>query len=125
MLVGEWRTGASGPRKRVHRMYVDVLVRLGRDGTLDPVAILWPDGRRFVVDEVLERGVFGAEVQGRGQARWRVRFGGHETELWLERRRPQTPREGVPSLRWWVYAYDDAADGASGPEGRARGTEGR
>lgn len=107
----EWRCDATGSRRRVHREYVDVVARFGRDGGIDPVAVLWRDGRSFTVDEVLERGAFGAETRGRRQARYRVRFGRHETDLWLERRSAVPAMGEVESLRWWVFAYDQTKPG--------------
>lgn len=90
---------------------------MGRDGTVEPVTVSWRDGRSFSVDEVLEAGEFGTEARGVRQARYRVRFGGHETELYLERR-SAVPALGKPeSLRWWVFAYDRALSaGASAKE---------
>lgn len=109
--VIEYRTNPGGARCRVHREYVDVVARFGRDGQVDPVAVLWRDGRSFVVDEVLERGTFGADTRGRRQARYRVRFGGHETDLWLERRDAVPAVGEEESLRWWVFAYDQTKPG--------------
>lgn len=111
--VIEYRTEESGERRRVHREYVDVVARFGRDGGIDPVAVLWRDGRSFWVDEVLERGAFGAETRGRRQARYRVRFGGHETDLWLERRDAVPAVGEAASLRWWVFAYDRTKPGTA------------
>lgn len=116
----EWRTDAAGARRRVHREYVDVVARFGRDGDIDPVFVLWRDGRTFHVDEVLERGAFGAETRGRRQARYRVRMGRHETDLWLERRSAVPAVGEAASLRWWVFAYDKTKPGHA-PEHDAKG----
>lgn len=106
MCPMEYVTTTSGERRRVHREYVDVYCRMGRDGTILPVRVLWRDGRSFPVDEVVEAGGFGAMVRGRQTARYRVRMGRHETDLYLERREP-VPALGEPErLLWWVYAYD-------------------
>lgn len=101
----EYRS-TDGERRRVHREYVDVYARMGRDGEVDPVTVSWRDGRSFPVDEVLSSGQFGPVRNGRQQKRYRVRFGGHETDLYLERREARLEREEPPALRWWVYAYD-------------------
>ena len=64
--------------------------------------------------EVTEEGTFGAETRGRRQACYHVRFGGHETELYLERR-SAVPAMGLPEeLRWWVFAYDQTLSRATG-----------
>lgn len=107
----EYVTDAAGARRRVHREYVDVVARFGRDGTLEPVAVLWRDGRSFWVDEVMEAGTFGAATRGRRQARYRVRFGHHETDLYLERRDAVPAVGEAASLRWWVFAYDQTKPG--------------
>lgn len=112
----EYRTDAAGTRRRVHREYVDVVVRFGRDGTIEPVAVCWRDGRSFVVDEVLEAGTFGAESRGRSQARYRVRFGNHETDLYLERKSAIPAIGEAASLRWWVFAYDQTKHGHKEPD---------
>ncbi len=102
----EYRTDADGTRRRVHREYVDVVCRFRAGGEIEPVAVQWRDGRTFRVDEVLEPGEFGARTRGRSQARYRVRFGGHETDLWLERTDPVPSMQEPERLRWWVFAYD-------------------
>lgn len=102
----EYRTQGDGSRRRVHREYVDVVARFGRDGSLDPVAVLWRDGRSFRIDEVLERCPFGAPARGRRTARYRVRLGGHETDIYLERRDPVPALGEGERLSWWVYAVD-------------------
>ena len=81
----EYRTLTDGTRRRVHREYV-----------------------------VTEEGTFGAETRGRRQACYHVRFGGHETELYLERR-SAVPAVGQPEeLRWWVFAYDQTRSREAG-----------
>ena len=94
----------GGKMRRVHREYVDVVARIGRDGSVDPVAVLWRDGRSFFVDEVLGSRA-GPELRGVQTTRYRVRVGPRETELYLERRGPSP--DGAPApLRWWVFALD-------------------
>lgn len=102
----DFKMERDGIRRRVHREYVDVVVHHGRDGRIDPVAVLWKDGRSFPIDEVLEQGIFGTVARGRQTARWRIRFGNHETELYLEKTcaRPEISKDDT--YRWWVYAFD-------------------
>ena len=107
----EYMTTTSGERRRIHREYVDVVARFGRDGAIEPVCVAWRDGRSFPIDEVLEAGRFGAEAGGRQMARYRVRLGRHETDLYLERRGAQPALGTDESLRWWVYAYDQVKPG--------------
>lgn len=55
----EYVTTTYGERRRIHREYVDIYCRMGRDGQILPVRILWRDGRSFPVDEVVEPGAAG------------------------------------------------------------------
>lgn len=108
--------GTYGGR-RVHREYVDVVARFARDGAIDPVCVMWRDGRSFPIDEVVERGAFGVRPEGRQTARYRVRFGRHETCLYLERMQRASAPDRSPdtseTLRWWVYAFDQTKPGAA------------
>lgn len=114
----EYVTTTYGERRRVHREYVDVYCRMGRDGQILPVRVLWRDGRSFPVDEVVEAGGFGSMARGRQTARYRVRLGRHETDLYLERRAAR-PEVGEPeTMRWWVNAYDQVKQGKPSHTGR-------
>lgn len=116
----EYVTTTSGERRRVHREYVDVYARFGRDGAIEPVCVMWKDGRSFRVDEVMETGGFGALVRGRQTARYRVRFGRHETDLYLERREPVPAMGEGERLLWWVNAFDTTKPGKA-EQGRRSG----
>lgn len=107
--MGEMATYRLGERR--HREYVDVVARFGRDGSIDPVCVMWRDGRSFPVDEVTEAGSFGALVRGTQTARYRVRFGRHETDLYLERRAARPDISEPERLRWWVSARDQVLPG--------------
>lgn len=108
----EYRPDSNGGHRRVHREYVTVVAQFDPEGRLQPVTVCWKDGRSFTIDEILEQGEFSVPMRGRQQAKYRVRFGGHETELYLERREA-VPALGEPeSLRWWVYAYDQTLPGS-------------
>lgn len=109
----EYLTTISGERQRVHREHVNVYCRMVRDGTILPVRVLWRDGRSFPVDEVVETGSFSAMSRGRQTARYRVRMGRYETDLFLERRE-RVPALGEPErLLWWVNAYDQVRPGTA------------
>lgn len=89
----EFRTDEHGMRRRAHKKYVQAICHIGREGRVEPAAVMWPDGRRFSIDEVLEHGTYGADIGGTRQARYRVRFGRHEADLYLERKaRAALPR---------------------------------
>lgn len=109
-----------GERARVHREYVDVVARFGRDGSIEPVAVMWRDGRSFPVDEVTGKGEFGSPEHGRCTARYDVRFGGHETSMYLERREASPTLAEPERLRWWVWARDQVKSGTARTEGDRR-----
>lgn len=109
----DYVTTSQGERRRVHREYVDVVARFGRDGSIDPVCVVWRDGRSFPIDEVLEAGSFGTLIHGCQTARYRVRLGRHETDLYLERREPVPALGEGERLIWWVHAYDQVKPGSS------------
>ncbi len=100
----------DGKTRRVHKQYVDVVARILAGGEVVPVSVCWVDGRTFTIDEVLHAGSFGIVVQGVRTATYSVRFGGHETEIYLEERadvrEAGTGARAAHALRWWVWAFD-------------------
>ena len=92
------------PKGQKVRRYVDVIARWRDDGRIEPLAVCWPDGRSFQVDEVVGAPISdtfpGAAVHTQ---RYTVRIGGHTTHLYLERR-----SEGKGAqLRWFVEMRPD------------------
>ena len=103
----------NGVRRRVHKMYVNVVVYITDEGRIDPLTVIWPDGRAFRTDEILYRGQPGQMQKGATTARYRVRFGRHETDLYLEHKQ-DNPALGTPDkLRWWVNAIDATLQGTA------------
>ena len=115
----------DGVNRRVHKQYVDVVARTLADGTVIPVTVCWADGRSFYIDEILDCSGFGIDVFGCRTMEYSVRFGGHETKLYLEsatdvavRRDVSGSHEGRPDgadggdrkMRWWVWAYDQTLE---------------
>ena len=67
------------------KCYVDVLVRWRDDGRIDPLAVIWPDGRKFDIDEVIGKPMRRASRQTGGTGlRYDVRIGSAHTALFLE-----------------------------------------
>ena len=96
----------DGVRRRIHKEYVDVVARFAKCGDFEPIAVCWKDGRAVHIDEILETGVFSPLKYGKQVLKYRIRFGDHETELYLERHEAR-PMSGEPeTLRWWVFAFD-------------------
>lgn len=94
-------------RRGVHKMYVNVVLHVNDEGRIDPLAVIWPDGRTFRIDEVLYRGEPGQMQKGAKTSRFRIRFGRKETNLYLERRQGSSAL-GTPDVdRWWVNAIDN------------------
>lgn len=86
------------PRRR--KLYVGLDARVTDEGRIDPLVVCWPDGRRFPIDEVVDRGSFGRPLKGVSTARYTVRFGRRLACLYLER----DERGGRSVDRWWVAA---------------------
>lgn len=101
----DWVKDGEGRRRRAHKRYVDVFMRLTDEGRFDPLIVMWPDGRAFPISEVLDRGSFGPVYRGVSTARYRVRIGGHVTNLFLERHVFEEKIGKPPVVRWWVEAY--------------------
>lgn len=96
----------DGEMRRVHRESVDVLARFRADGSLEPCIVVMRDCRAFRIDEVVASSGFGPMHHGRRTARFDVRLGGRETQLFLEHRL-EDPATGQPDrLLWYVRAYD-------------------
>lgn len=96
----------DGVQRRIHKEYVDVVAHFTKGGSFEPIAVCWKDGRTFPIDEIVETGVFGPLKHGKEDLKYRIRFGDHETELYLERHEAR-PMSGEPeTLRWWVLAFD-------------------
>ena len=81
------------------KQYVEVTARFDEDGAIVPIEIGWEDGRRFEIDEILDkRQAASLKVGGHG-VRYCVRVGGRETFLYYE------------NPKWFVEAIvsDEAA----------------
>ena len=100
----DWVKDGEGRRRRAHKHYVDVFMRLTDEGRFDPLIVMWPDGRAFPISEVLDRGSFGPAFRGVSTARYRVRIGSHVTKLFLERHVFDATLGKPPVVRWWVEA---------------------
>ena len=95
------------PARRTWRQYVDVIARFGRDGDVEPVRVLWKDGRTFVIERVIEHSPFGTVNNGVSQACYTVLIRGEEKKIYLERREPVPAIGKGETLRWWVWALAD------------------
>lgn len=78
------------------RTYVPVIVRFDEEGKLRPLLIEFTDGRKFVVDKVLDVRRAACESAGGVGMRYTVQIAGQESYLWLEKG------------RWFVAVKQDA-----------------
>ena len=105
VFSGECTARSVGPdhSRRAHKQYVDVMVRTSSSGEVRPFAVLWPDGRKFLVDEILEIAPPGPVLNGSSSQSYTVRFGRWKTAMYLER---SVGRNLADTVRWWVWAFD-------------------
>lgn len=88
------------PSTHKERRYVDVVARWRDDGQVMPLAVCWPDGRTFQIDEVLGSPAANAfSSASEITLRYKVRVGGRVTNLFLEKSGGTRP-----ALRWYVEA---------------------
>lgn len=66
------------------KTYVDVTARIGADGAVTPLEVLWRDGRRFEVDRVHEAIRRASTRVGGTGIRYLVTMNGHEKYLFFE-----------------------------------------
>lgn len=69
------------------KQYVDVVAHWHDDGRIDPMMVCWPDGRTFQVDCVMGNAssCLGVSPIDSQTTAYRVRIGGKQTILYLER----------------------------------------
>lgn len=96
----------KGQRAYTHRQYVDVLIRNTADGQWLPFAVCWVDGRVFYIDEIMEEHSIGIKRHGCWTKRYDVRFGGYETQLYLDHHSDNDTLGEPAYTRWWVSAID-------------------
>lgn len=83
------------------KQYVDVLVRFRQDGRMLPTEILWRDGRRFIVDRILDISPAPALRAGGQGDRYTIRIGGKVCYLFFEH---SCDMDGDRPGRWFVEA---------------------
>ena len=78
------------------RVYVEMLVKYSKDGTMMPALLKWEDGEMYEIDRVLDVRRAASEAGSMG-VRYTVRIMGHEKRLFFEDIYTET---GKP--RWFV-----------------------
>lgn len=70
---------------RREKKYVEVVADFSEDGRVTPLEIIWDDGRRFLVDKVVD-GRWAANMKLGGRGLPLHRYGGRSGEASLARR---------------------------------------
>ena len=86
--------------KCLEKRYVEVLVRWRSNGRIEPLAVLWGDGRRFDVERQFgnPQRTVSRKVGGAG-LRYDVQIAGKRAHLWLE---DVGTRVSPTGRRWFV-----------------------
>ena len=67
-----------------HKVYVDVTAEFSADGELRPLSLRWQDGRRYVIDRVIDiRRAASMKAGGMG-IRYICEIGGRRAQLFYE-----------------------------------------
>ena len=69
------------------RTYVPVIVRFDEEGRLRPILIEFIDGRKYMIDKVLDVRRAACESAGGVGIRYTVQIAGQESYLWYEKGR--------------------------------------
>lgn len=88
-------------------MYVNVVLHVNDEGRIDLLAVIWPDGRTFRIDEVLYRGEPGQMQKGAKTSRFRIRFGGRKPICTWSAAKVRRAFGTPDADRWWVNAIDN------------------
>jgi hypothetical protein len=67
-----------------HKVYVAVFEVRSKSGKIKPLAVIWEDGKRFKIDEVLDVRPAASLKAGGAGLRYKIRLGDRETYLFLE-----------------------------------------
>lgn len=64
------------------KVFVEVIVKYDLEGDKIPLCILWNDGRRFLIDKLLEKKERPSMKTGGRGIRYKCRITGRDTYLW-------------------------------------------
>ncbi len=68
----------------MRKVFVDVMVQFVSDGSINPIYLIWPDGRRYDIDKIIDiRKAASHSVGGQGY-RYTCRICNREKYLFLE-----------------------------------------
>lgn len=66
------------------KVYVDVTVRFGKEGTVAPVSLIWEDGVTYQIDRVVNVRRAASTVAGGNGIRYTCMISGRESHLYYE-----------------------------------------
>lgn len=81
------------------KVYVNVTVSFDESGRIKPRSLVWEDGRKYVIEKVLDCKPAAAMRAGGQGERFTVRINGHESYLFFER---STQVSGYLLGKWFV-----------------------
>jgi len=81
------------------KVYVEVTAAFDRSGKLIPISLVWEDGRRYIIDRILDvRPLAAMKAGGQGE-RYTIRIGSRQSYLFFER---SASLSGSTIGRWFV-----------------------
>lgn len=99
-------TTRHGKKVRTYKKYVDVVTRHASTGLVVPLAVCWPNGKTYHIDEVLKVCAPWPDCRGHWEVRYTIRLGNHETYLYLEQEIRDKDSDEIAKERWWVMACE-------------------
>ncbi len=75
---------SSVQQKSEAKVYVGVYTYTTPDGKILPIALRWPDGHRYMIDEVRDVQAASSRKAGGAGLRYTIRVGERITYLWQE-----------------------------------------
>ena len=70
--------------QEIKKEYVSILAQIHRDGTIQPFGILMKDGRKYDIDEIMEKCRAASLRAGGCGIRYTIRMGARDTYLFDE-----------------------------------------
>ena len=67
--------------------YIDVLTRFGKDGTILPICVYWPDGTGYTIERILDIRRASSLKTGDSGIRYTCMIKGQQTYIYLEENR--------------------------------------
>jgi len=87
------------------KVYVDVNVKMTKDGKIIPISLIWEDGKRYHIDRVISvRPAPALKAGGQGD-RYEILVNGKISRLWF------THNEDIsdPHVGWWFAEKESSS----------------